>query len=214
MRRSSILAATILAFSLGAWAQGSQPSQARRPPVQESESEISVQGAGFFTKNVNGTGTTYSATQAVAAMGTYRRHLKPQLSVEVAYGYAKNTQKYQVATQGFRIQTNINQVTAAFVAHMTPRLHEKLKPYLLLGGGGLIFAPSGSQANYISGAAHQTKGVFVYGGGVDYAISKKFDFRLEYRGLIYGTPAFGFGSLITNAVTHTAVPSIGIGYKF
>lgn len=213
MRRTTILAATVLFLSLGAWAQGRPSAQSRRP-VEEPQWELSVQGTGFFTKDVNGTGTTYSATQTAGALGTLRRHLKPQLSVEVAYGFSRNTQKYQVASQGFRIQTNINQATAAFVAHMTPRLHEKLNPYLLLGGGGLIFAPTGSQANYISGATHQTKGVFVYGGGVNYAISKKLDFRLEYRGLIYGTPAFGFGSLITNAVTHTAVPSIGIGYKF
>ena len=169
---------------------------------------------GFFTKAVNGTGTTYDATQTVGALGTYRHHLKPNLSVEVAYGYDRNTQKYQVASQGFRIQTNIHQVTAAFVGHMTPRMHGKLDPYLLLGGGALIFAPTGSQANYLSGALHQTKGAFTYGGGVDYALRKRIGLRLEYRGLIYGTPDFGFGALVTNAVTHTAIPTIGVTFKF
>jgi len=134
--------------------------------------------------------------------------------VEAAYGYDKNTQKYLVGTQAFRIQTNIHQATGAFVLNMTPRMHDKLNPYLLLGGGALIFVPTNLQANFISGAVHQTKGVFVYGGGVNYELSRKLAFRLEYRGLIYGTPAFGFGALVTNAVTHTAVPSIGISYKF
>lgn len=213
MRRTSILAATILFLPLAAWAQGNQPSHGRHT-VEEPESELSVQGNGFFTKDVNGTGTTYSATQTGGVLGTYRRHLKPQLSVELAYGFDRNTQKYQVASQGFRIQTYIHQVTAAFVLNMTPRMQGKLNPYLLIGGGGLLFAPTGSQQNFISGAAHQTKGAFMYGGGINYAISRKFEFRAEYRGLIYGTADFGFGSLVTNAVTHTAVPSIGIAYKF
>lgn len=213
MRRMTVLAATIFGLSLAAWAQGNRPAQARRP-VEEPESEVSVQVTGFLTKDVNGTGTTYSATQTGGILGTYRYHLKPQLSVEAAYAYDKNTQKYLVGTQAFRIQTNIHQATGAFVLHMTPRMHDKLNPYLLMGGGALIFVPTNLQANFISGAVHQTKGAFVYGGGVDYSISKKLAFRLEYRGLIYGTPAFGFGDLVTNAVTHTAVPSIGVAYKF
>lgn len=199
MRRTGFLAATILVLSLAASAQ---------------ESEFSLQGTGFFTKSVNGTGTTYSATQAGGALATYRHHLSNRLKVEAAYGYARNTQKYMVDSQPFRIETSIHQVTGSFVMNLVSGAHSKLNPYLLLGGGALIFEPIGNQFNTLSGARTQTKGGFMYGAGVNYAIRKKLALRAEYRGLIYGTPDFGFGALITNAVTHTAIPTVGVVFKF
>ena len=77
-----------------------------------------------------------------------------------------------------------------------------------------MFEPTGNQFNNLSGAQGQTKGVFVYGAGVNYAIYKGLSLRVEYRGLVYGTPDFGFGALNTNSVTHTAVPSVGLTYRF
>jgi opacity protein-like surface antigen len=58
------------------------------------------------------------------------------------------------------------------------------------------------------------KGTFVYGGGADWPLLKHVTLRTEYRGLVYKAPDFGLRSLNTDAVTHTAQPSVGIAFHF
>ena len=182
--------------------------------AQENRSEISVQGTGFFTQGSSGNGTAYSTTGTGGFLGTYRYHLNHWISAEAAYGYDLNSQKYSLSAGGFRIQSGIHQATGSLVFNLPSRASSRLNPYFLAGGGALIFEPTGNQFNTLSGAQGQTKGVFVYGAGVNYAIYKGFSLRVEYRGLVYGTPDFGFGALNTNSVTHTAVPSVGLTYRF
>lgn len=182
--------------------------------AQESRSEISVQGTGLFTKSATGNGTAYSTTDSGGFLGTYRYHLNHWLSVEGAYGYSLNTQKYSLSSGAFRIQSGIHDFTGSVVLNLPSRGHSRINPYLLVGGGALRFAPTNDQFNTLSAAQGQTKGAFVYGAGVNYGIYKGLSLRAEYRGLVYSTPDFGFGALATNAVTHTAVPSVGISFRF
>ena len=182
--------------------------------AQENRSEFSLQGTGFFTRSTSGNGTQYSATENAGFLTTYRYHLNHWASVEGAYGYDLNTQKYLITAEAFRLQSSIHQLTGSLVINAPTRGHSRLNPYLLAGAGALIFAPSGNQFNSLAGAQTQTKGAFVYGLGVNYAIHKNVSLRAEYRGLVYGTPDFGFGALTTNSVTHTAEPSIGISFRF
>ncbi len=94
------------------------------------------------------------------------------------------------------------------------RPSSRLSPYILAGGGALVFEPTGNQLNSLSGAQTQAKGAFVYGAGANYAISKRISLRAEYRGFIYGTPDFGFSSFSTGSITHTAQPSVGLSFRF
>jgi outer membrane autotransporter protein len=98
--------------------------------------------------------------------------------------------------------------------NLPSRPHSRVNPYLLAEGGALRFAPTDNQFNTISNAQSQTKGAFVYGAGMNIGIYKGLSLRAEYRGLIYSTPDFGFGALATNTVTHTAVPSVGLTFRF
>jgi opacity protein-like surface antigen len=182
--------------------------------AQENRSEISVQGTGFFTQSASGNGTAYSTTQTGGFLSTYRYHLNHWISAEGAYGYDLNSQKYLLSSQLFRIQSGIHQLTGSLVFNLPSRASSKLNPYVLLGGGALMFEPTGNQFNTLSGAQSQAKGSFAYGAGVNYALHKRLSLRVEYRGLVYGTPDFGFGALSTNSVTHTAVPSVGLSYRF
>jgi opacity protein-like surface antigen len=182
--------------------------------AQENRSEISVQGTGFFTQSTSGNGSAYSATQTGGVLGTYRYHLNHWVSAEGAYGYDLNSQKYSLSSQAFRIQSGIHQLTGSLVFNLPSRASSRLNPYVLVGGGALMFEPTGDQFNTLSSAQSQAKGVFVYGVGVNYAIRKRLSLRVEYRGLVYGTPDFGFGALSTNSVTHTAAPSVGFTYRF
>src|ERR1700758_3024069 len=179
----------------------------------EHNGEISLQGMAFFTKSAsNVNGTSYSATQSGGVLGTFRYHFAPELAAEFAYGFARNTQKYSLNSQGFRIQSQVHQLTLGVVANLGHP--KKFTPYMLVGGGMLVFLPSQNQLNYVSGAQTQGKGAFLYGVGINYPLLRNFFFRAEYRGLLYGPPTFGFGGLSTNSITHSAEPSIGLSYRF
>lgn len=182
--------------------------------AQENRSEIGLQGGGLFTTGTTGNGTAYSATESGGVLGTYRYHLNPWISVEGAYGYSVNTQKYSLSSSAFRIQSGIHDFTGSLVLNLPSHRHSRINPYLLAGGGALRFAPTNDQFNTLSGAQSQTRGAFVYGAGMNYAIYRGLSLRAEYRGLVYSTPDFGFGALATNAVTHTAVPTVGLSFRF
>lgn len=182
--------------------------------AQESRSEISVQGTGFFTSSSSANGSSYSATEAGGVLGTYRYHLNHWISAEGAYGYNLNTQKYFFSSNAFRIQSGIHQFTGSVVVNLPSRAKSRLNPYFLAGGGALLFKPTSDQFNSLSGAQSQTRGAFVYGAGLNYALHKGISLRAEYRGLVYKAPDFGFGALAANTVTHTAVPSIGLSFRF
>ena len=202
IRNAVILAVTVAALlSLAAMAQ------------DEHNGEISLQGMVFVTKSAtNVNGTSYKATQSGGVLGTYRYHFGPNISAELAYGYARDTQKYLLSTESFRIQSQVHQATLGLVINVAHP--KKFTPYMLVGGGMVLFAPSGNQLNYISGAQTQGKGALVYGGGINYPLQKNFFFRAEYRGLLYAPPNFGFGRLSANSITHSAEPSIGLSDRF
>jgi opacity protein-like surface antigen len=202
IRNAVILAVTVAVFlPLAAMAQ------------DEQKRDISLQGMVFVTKSAtNVNGTSYSATQSGGVLGTFRYHFGPNVSAELAYGFARNTQKYSLSSEAFRIQSQVHQATLGLVINVAHP--KKFTPYMLVGGGMVLFAPTTNQLNNITGAQTQGKGAFVYGGGINYPLQKNFFFRAEYRGLLYGPPTFGFGGLSTNSITHSAEPSIGLSYRF
>ena len=182
--------------------------------AQESRSEISLQGTGFFTSGSSANGTTYSATETGGFLTAYRYHFNHWMSAEAAYGYNRDSQNYLFSSSPFTIQSSIHQMTGSLVFNLPSRASSRFSPYVLAGGGALVFSPTSTQFNSLSGAQAQAKPVFVYGLGVNYAIRKAISLRAEYRGLVYGSPDFGFGALSTNSITHTAEPSVGVTFRF
>lgn len=180
--------------------------------AQEVRNEISAQGTGFFTKDSSGDGVTRSATDTGGFLVGYRYHFNNWLSAEANYGFDRNTQKY-FSTGGLsRVQSDIHTTTADLVVNL-PLTFYKFHPYVLGGSGALTFHPTGNGAP-VPGADTQAKAVILYGGGADYALTRHFAVRAEYRGYAYKTPDFGLQSLTTNSWTHTAQPSAGFVYSF
>lgn len=180
--------------------------------AQESRSEISVQGTGFYTKDSTGQGIRQHATDTGGFLVGYRYNLNRWLAAETNYGFVRNTQQYSVPLGFAGIQSDVHQLTGELVLKVPSPVRFKINPYLLAGGGALLFSPTNN--NLIVGADMQAKGAFVYGGGADFPLSRHFSLRGEYRGLVYKTPDFGLSALNTDAVTHTAQPSAGIVFRF
>src|SRR5947207_7493429 len=176
MRKTAILVLGVaLLLGASAWAQ-------------ESRSEISLQGTGFFTKDTTGQGTTQRGTENGGFLIGYRYHLNRWLAAESVYGYGRNTQQYFGAVGLARVQSNIHQATGGFVVNLPTSARFKLNPYLLAEGGALVFDPTGNSFGTIAGPQRQAVGVFAYGGGVDYPVMRHVSLRAEYRGLVYNAP--------------------------
>jgi opacity protein-like surface antigen len=183
--------------------------------AQESRSELGLQGSGFFTNPTSGNSvTSESTTKTVGFLINYRYHLSHGLSLEGVYGYDRNTEKYILSSANFRIPSNNHQFTFDLVQTLQSFGKARFSPYILVGGGAIVFCPANTQFNSLSGSQTQPKGAFVYGGGLNYALMKRVSLRFEYRGLLYSAPDFRFGGLNTNSVTHSAQPSVGLSFRF
>ncbi|HEY4763230.1 MAG TPA: porin family protein [Candidatus Sulfotelmatobacter sp.] len=181
--------------------------------AQESRSEVSLQGTGFFTQDTNGQGISRTTTNTGGFLVGYRYHINRWLAAEANYGYDRDTQKY-FSTGGLsRVQSDVDTATAAAVISLPFRI-SRLNPYVLGGGGSLVFHPTGNAGGFLSGADTQAKGAFLYGGGVDYTLTRHWSVRAEYRGYVYKDADFGVRALNTDSWTHTAQPSAGVVFRF
>jgi opacity protein-like surface antigen len=201
MRRTAItLAGFIILLSISATAQ-------------ENRSEISVQGTGFFTQDTNGQGISRTTTETGGFLVGYRCHFNRWLSGEANYGYNRDTQRYFSAGGFSRVQSDVHTATADVVVGLPFRI-ARLNPYVLGGGGSLVFHPTGNPGGFVSGADTQAKGTFLYGVGVNYALTRHLSLLAEYRGYVYKDVDFGVRALNTDSWTHTAQPSAGIAFRF
>ncbi len=201
MRRTAImLAGFAILLTLGAAAQ-------------ESRSEISLQGTGFFTQDTSGQGISRTTSDTGGFQVGYRYNINRWLAAEGDYGFDRNTQKYFGGFGESRVQANVHAVTADLVVNLPLRIR-RVSTYALAGGGGLIFDPTYNFGGSVPGAGTQGRGAFLYGAGADYAVTRHLSLRAEYRGFVYKNPDFGLASLRTDSWTHTAQPSAGFVFHF
>ena len=175
--------------------------------AQEMKHEVTVQGSGFFTKETTGGAITHNPTNSAGFMVGFRYNLNRWLGIEGDYDYFSNSQKYSSSSASSVVQTNVHALTSVAVVKIPTSF--KLQPYVLAGGGIMVFDPRNT-----NGVDSQTTGTFVYGGGADYSLTKHFAARAQYRGFVYKTPDFSVASLRTDKYTHSAVPSAGLVFKF
>jgi opacity protein-like surface antigen len=179
--------------------------------AQDSRSEISIQGTGFFTKDTGGNGIQQHATDTGGFLLGYRYNLNRWLAAEANYGYDRNTQFYFSGTPA-RVQADIHQITGSAVVKLPG--FARLQPYALAGAGALLFDPTRNSGGTFAGATLETKAAFVYGVGAQYAFTRHLSLQAEYRGLVYKAPSFNLAGLNTDSWTQIAQPSAGIVLRF
>ncbi len=188
----------LVLFATAAMAQVEQPSQ------------ISLQGTGLFTKDSNAGSATQRATDSGGLLVGYSYQFNKWAGLEGNYGYSRNTQNYFGSFGQSGIRTDFHEVLGSFVFHIPVRV-ANVRPYALAGGGALIFNPVD---NFANGIDRQTRGAFVYGGGVNFDVTRNFGIRTEYRGLVYKSTDFTQPALNLDKVTHLAQPSAGFYFRF
>jgi opacity protein-like surface antigen len=177
----------------------------------EQHSQINVQGTALITKDSNDQIPSHEATKSGGFLVGYSYQFSRWFGAEGNYGYTRNTQNFITLGGPASLQANFHEVTGALVAHI-PVNARNVRPYVLGGGGALVFDPT--EKFVVAGADRQTRGTFVYGGGANFDITKNFGVRAEYRGLVYKVPDFGLGGLNVDKFTHLAQPSIGFFVRF
>jgi len=186
--------------------------------AQDFKSEVSVQGTANLPKNSTNIDIPHDATKSGGFLIGYRYHLNPWFAVQGDYGYTRDTQKYFDPVFGETdIQSNIHQLTGEAV--ITAPASSRVRPYGLVGIGAVFFRPTNSLLNSFIGVGNNTgnnqaKPAFVYGGGVDFDITKYMAFRAEYRGLVFKIPDFQLPGLASDNFTHLAQPSVGLVWRF
>jgi len=198
MKRLTEFAIILLMFTVSSWAQ-------------EFRHEVTVQGSGFFQKQTTKDGITNDPANSGGVMAGYRFNLKSWLAIEGDYDYFKNHESFQSSNGTTFLPMNVHAVTGIAIVKLpsfkAPAV-KRVSPFVLAGGGAMFFDPrTGS-------VSEQTRGAFVYGGGVDVPVSKHFLVRAQYRGFIYKIPDFEQASLKVDKYTHAAVPSAGLVFTF
>jgi opacity protein-like surface antigen len=172
-----------------------------------NRSEVSVQAFGSFVTNTTANGVPQTATNSGGVLANYRFFFSQSHGVEVNYGYSLNTQSYGFDSGPVGIKTDQHEVSLAYV--LRHKMHG-FTPFVEAGASALVFDPRDTP-----GASTQTRAAFVYGGGVDFDITKKFFVRAEYRGFVYDSPTYAFlDNQGFDRTTHRAEPSVGFGYRF
>ena len=195
------VAAAALLFAFGATTAMAQV---------ENPSQITVQGTGLITKD-SGDPTSHSASKSGGFLLGYSYQFNSWAGLEGNYGYTRNTQNYFGTIGSTSIQSDFHEITGSFVAHV-PTHVAKVRPYALGGVGALVFDPT--DRFVVTGAGRQTKAAFVYGGGVNFDLTRSFGIRTEYRGLLFKVPDFTLNNLNLDKTTHLAQPSVGFFFRF
>lgn len=206
VRKQKTIISVTVALSLSMTAIAQEVRQERA-----SRQEVTVQGAGFLMNESDGNGIENRATDSGGILIGHRYSINRWLAAEGDFGLARNTQIFS-GSMPARVQANVRQFTGSAVVKLPS--FAKLQPFLLAGGGALMFSPTGNAGGTFAGAERDTIGSFLYGGGADYSIAKHWSLRVQYRRFAYKAPDFHIANLNTNTWTQVAQPTAGIVFRF
>ena len=178
----------------------------------QTSGDISANLTGFFTDSTAGNGIVQTPTNSAGALVSGRFNFGRFSAVEANYSYTKNSQQYLLPFFNFtEVQAGVHEVTGAYVLKLG---YGPFRPFLLAGGGILVFDPTSADNALLFAVSRQTRPAFLYGAGADFSINRLLGVRAQFRGLVYKAPSFGESSLDTGSAVRTVEPSIGLIFKF
>lgn len=184
-----------------------------------AQTDLAVSIYGAFSGTTNGNGTVQSPSNAAGGIVELRHIRNPLIGYEGTYSFNRANQTY--STSSFACPVTVPACQPPTVASVSANAHEitgdwvasvhvrNLRPFALAGVGLLLDVP----ANGGSDTSTTTKPVFVYGGGIDWAVLPHLGLRFQYRGNLYKSPDLTRLYTSTDAFTHTAEPMIGAYFR-
>ncbi len=190
------------------------------PAKHHTDTSISL---GIFPQlTIDRTGDLYGFTEQGTApstgiLGTFRQTFSPWLGYSVNLGYSRVSEQYRDENGGSGFPANLNVNSNMYESSITYIAHTRVnKRISLFGDAGpalLTFLPVPGSSNP-SGLSVQVRPTGLFGSGVDVRLSRSFDLRGEYRGLIYDNPDFRTGDFLSKRLTLTNEPTISLVYNF
>jgi opacity protein-like surface antigen len=182
--------------------------------AQEGKADVAVSGMAVLTKDSSGNGIDQAVTNSGGILGSFRYQIRRNAALELNYGHTRNSQIY---TNGSAFtfqeqQANVHELTAAYVYQFDRK--KKLNPFVLGGGGFLLFRPITTSTHSLVDPQNETQGTFLFGLGANYRLTDALGIRVQFRGLMYKAPDFGVATASTGAWTLTGEPSIGLTLRF
>jgi len=183
-----------------------------------AQPDIAASIYGTFSQSTTGNNVIQSPSNAAGVLLEVRDIHNPLVGFEGTYSYNRSDRGYASVLVACPASAAVCPTPAAFVLN---NAHEvtgdwivsvkvaNLRPFALAGGGLLLNQPSGGQTATMSA----TKGVFVYGGGLDWGLLPHIGLRFQYRGNLYSAPALTTVFTSSGAFIHTAEPVVGIYFK-
>ena len=202
-----------------------------------AQTDVSASLYGAFNGTTTANGTQQSPANQAGGIFEFRHIANPIAGFEATYAFNRANQTFtshpggcpafgcSISTES--VSSNAHEITGDWV----PSVHiAKVRPFAVLGAGLLLDVPSENQATVTttggcgtstcpvtttaSPTQTSTKGVFVYGAGLDWRLVPHIGLRLQYRGNLYSAPNVTKVFSSTNTFTHTAEPMIGAYFKF
>jgi len=183
-----------------------------------AQPDVAASVYGAFSEKTTGNNVIQSPSNAAGVLFEVRDIKNPLVGFEGTYAYNRADQNYanvsiacpatDPSCSGIYafVPNNAHEITGDWIVSVKVA---NLRPFAL-AGGGLIFNEPGSQAANTTSA---TKGVFVYGGGLDWGLLPHIGLRFQYRGNVYSAPALTTVFTSSGAFVHTAEPVVGIYFK-
>ncbi len=200
-----------------------------------SQTSVAASLYGAFNGATSGSGTQQSPANAAGGLFELRHISNPLVGYEAAYSYNRANQNYFTSPpsvcglvcqqeESASVSSNAHEVSGAWVVSLPLG---GIRPFALAGGGLLFNDPTAGSVALITCPAEgttpcttantptstSTKGVFVYGAGLDWGLLPHLGLRLQYRGNLYKAPDLVNAFSSTNAFTHTAEPMIGVYFR-
>lgn len=207
------------------------------------QTTVALSGYGAFSGTTNSGGTAQSPSNSAGAMVELRHQRNPLMGYEATYSWNRANQAYTYSPQAIcglcegyttwtPVPSNAHEITGDWVVSMHVL---NVRPFVLAGGGLLFNQPSSSTTTtttYTSSCGGvpgicsvgyststtatrtETKGVFVYGAGLDWGLLPHLGLRFQYRGNLYKAPNLTALYTSTDKFTHTAEPMIGAYFRF
>jgi hypothetical protein len=189
-----------------------------------AQPDIAASVYGTFSGKTTGNNVIQTPSNAAGVLLEVREIRNPLVGFEGTYSYNRSDQGYQLRvvpascptsgcplTSGL-VPNNAHEITGDWIVSVKVA---NLRPFALAGGGLLLNQPSSAPANSTSvgSTMSATKGVLVYGGGLDWGILPHLGLRFQYRGNVYSAPALTTVFTSSGAFVHTAEPVVGIYFK-
>jgi opacity protein-like surface antigen len=199
------------------------------------DAALSVYGS--FGQSVSGNNTQQNPANQAGGLVELRRIKNPLVGYEATYAYNRNNQRFtnissvcpvndsSCSISAAAISANAHEVTGDWIISLRG---PTLRPFALAGGGVLLNMPTAgtvttttcgtvnplcSQSTTAASTSTSTKGVFVYGAGIDWTLLPHLGLRFQYRGNVYKAADLTSSFSSTNAFARNSQPMIGVFFR-